>query len=221
MDWVTLAFVTALTIGVIYLLHQTWQLQMPKREKQADVVLSLRLDQAGEDEPARTKAYAAYWRALRGWNVMRVVSYVFVIAIGLWVGFGLRSETPQTDWDQQDAFTAGWNAGWSDGCETIFAYSPRAGTLYYGDRAYTADWCRGLNQEKYLFDFLGALVPRYEYSADLDSYRSQGYQTAATTALWTVFAAVPELCYGTECINGDTVIEDNAPPMSESYGYYD
>lgn len=216
-------FMLCLVGGVVWLLAQAWRLHWPSILGSARGRLDRsleRIEQSPSDDSAAREARAErqYKWSIRRWNVFRVLTYAFVILFGLWVVFGFRNHTPQPEFADRDAFTNGWNEGWNASCDNIFSYSPRY-EFYYGDARYTSDWCKGLNQEKFLFSYFGEIVPAYIFDGTADDYFDAGANNAYTVALQTVFAVVPQLCYGNECIDLYTILDDNMPTLEQSFGY--
>jgi hypothetical protein len=221
-EWFVLVLLGLVGV-VVWLLAQAWRYHWPSILGSARTRLDHSLERIdanpSDDSPARKlRAEKSYRWSIRRWNIFRVVTYAFTILFGLWIVFGFRNYTPQATYADSDAFTSGWNEGWNASCDNIFAYSPRY-EFYYGDTKYTADWCKGLNQEEFLFSFFGEIVPAYIPNGSTDDYFDAGANNAYTVALQTVFSVVPQLCYGNECIDLYTILDDNMPTLDESFGF--
>jgi len=223
--YITAWIIVGFGVLALYLLTQTWlvkweliKITVEERRAHREAAVEAREDVYGREQAQLIiRSDRAAGRQLRAWSVFRAFSYVAVVMVTGWVALQVAATTPQVDgYPDKAALGSGWDEGWSNACAVIFNYSSD-GTLYYQDRAYNRDWCLGLNQSEQFLDYSGELTASYIEGGTVEQYTAVGREIGARTALFTVFAAVPQLCAGNECIDAYTIL-DNVYVPQDSMG---
>ena len=192
-----------------------------KRYVDQSIQSNLQSDDEEASESWKERFRVAEKHDIRKRKVLMVGSFVGLTVLSTLYYLSIPTAQKYQWWEGDWAADDGYVEGWNSACEFIFTHSPDS-TLYYGDKAYTIDWCRGLNTATEPGRLLGYVrFVDQGPSATESDYRNEGNNAGFRMALDTVFAAQPELCYADECWNLDDLefeLFEMMPP-DPAWGY--
>jgi hypothetical protein len=196
MIWYVIA---AVVIGFAYKSRVTIRAKLLKQFPEIFLKREVALD---DYELAALKSFKSQTRSF-------VLTIVISVGIAFWLGTYQPLQVKKDLELQSRAYAESIPEGWQFQCKDIFSNFIGDGIyLFAGGNRYDSTWCTSLLSPSRLEQLATDenLFTPSEYS-DVEGAKSDGFNIGARFALDSVFSRVPYLCYGTECITKNSIID--------------